>query len=174
MLQENGYVKDVEDTLAVKKLHDVRKVLCNHIRNIGKSNDFLLLLNTEYSVVEGDLSRYANSPEMKSSLKTALTEMSVIKEHTAIVADPTQYQLINKAHSLSKHRKNGLPYDEARQAMASHYTRLGNLNKSRLTVVEKSIIDARRDNMKVMRRLYERMQAKALGIDLSQGKGISL
>ncbi|OPB28372.1 hypothetical protein [Bartonella sp. WD12.1] len=58
--------------------------------------------------------------------------------------------------------------------MASHYTRLGNLDKSRLTSVEKSIIDARRDNMKVMRRLYEQMQAKALGIDLSQNKDMSL
>ncbi|MBA9083390.1 MULTISPECIES: hypothetical protein [Bartonella] len=173
-MRENNHVKNVEDTLAVKKLHDVRKDLCNYIRNVGQSRDLSLLLNTEYSIVEGDLSRYANSPEMKSSLKTALIEINVVKEHTAIVADPTQYQLINKAHSLSKNRKNGLPYDEARQAMASHYTRLGNLNKARLTVVEKSIIEARRDNMKVMRRLYEQMQAKALGIHLSQNKGISL
>ncbi|ENN90493.1 hypothetical protein [Bartonella schoenbuchensis] len=173
-MRENNHVKNVEDTLAVKKLHDVRKDLCNYIRNVGQSRDLSLLLNTEYSIVEGDLSRYANSPEMKSSLKTALIEINVVKEHTAIVADPTQYQLINKAHSLSKNRKNGLPYDEARQAMASHYTRLGNLNKARLTVVEKSIIDARRDNMKVMRRLYEQMQAKALGIHLSQNKGMSL
>ncbi|AQX31555.1 hypothetical protein [Bartonella schoenbuchensis] len=51
--------------------------------------------------------------------------------------------------------------------MALHYTRLGNLDKAHLTAVEKSIIDARRDNMKVMCRLYEHMQAKALGIDLS-------
>ncbi|AQX31539.1 hypothetical protein [Bartonella schoenbuchensis] len=103
-----------------------------------------------------------------------MTEINVVREHLTIVADPIQYQLINKAHSLSKHRKNGLPYDEARQAMASHYTRLGNLDKSRLTSVEKSIIDARRDNMKVMRRLYEQMQAKALEIHLSQNKGMSL
>ncbi|AQX31533.1 hypothetical protein [Bartonella schoenbuchensis] len=173
-MRENNHVKNVEDTLAVKKLHDVRKDLCNYIRNVGQSRDLSLLLNTEYSIVDNDLSRYANSPEMKSSLKTALTEINVVKEHTVIVADPTQYQLINKAHSLSKNRKNGLPYDEARQAMASHYTRLGNLNKSRLTSVEKSIIDARRDNMKVMCRLYEQMQAKALGIHLSQNKDISL
>nr|CBI80383.1 conserved hypothetical protein [Bartonella sp. 1-1C] len=35
--------------------------------------------------------------------------------------------------------------------MASHYTRLGNLDKSRLTDIEKSIINVRRDNMKAMR-----------------------
>ncbi|EJF88089.1 hypothetical protein [Bartonella melophagi] len=173
MLQ-NGYVQDVEETLAVKKLHNLRSKLHDYVRDVGKSGDFSLLLDTERSFVDDDLSRYTNSPEMKSSLKTALTEIDIIKEHLEIVADPTQYQLINKAHSLSKNRKNGLPYDEARQAMASHYTRLGNLNKARLTTVEKSIIDARKDNMKVMRRLYENMQAKALGINLSQNKGMSL
>ncbi|AQX31547.1 hypothetical protein [Bartonella schoenbuchensis] len=41
--------------------------------------------------------------------------------------------------------------------MASYYTRLGNLDKARLTAVEKSIIDARRDNMKIMHKLYEQM-----------------
>ncbi|WP_346418176.1 hypothetical protein [Bartonella sp. WD12.1] len=166
-MREDGYVKDLKDTLVAKNLSDVRKGLYNYIRNIGKSGDFSLLLNMEESIVKNDLFRYANSNAMKSSLETALTEINVVREHLTIVADPIQYQLINKAHSLSKHRKNGLPHDEARQAMASHYTRLGNLDKSRLTTVEKSIIDARRDNMKVMRKLYEQMQAKALGIDLS-------
>ncbi|WP_336294019.1 hypothetical protein [Bartonella sp. CB169] len=46
--------------------------------------------------------------------------------------------------------------------MASHYTRLTNLNKARLTTPEKSIIDARKENMKTMRKLYEKMQAKAI------------
>ncbi|GAA5109994.1 hypothetical protein GCM10023261_13340 [Bartonella jaculi] len=118
--------------------------------------------------------RYANSKAMISSLKTALTEMDVVKKHVVLVSDPIQYKVINEAYSLSKNRKGGLPYDEARQAMASHYTRLGNLDKARLTSVEKSIIDVRRDNMKVMRKLYEKMQAKAIGIDLSRDKGHSL
>ncbi len=58
--------------------------------------------------------------------------------------------------------------------MFSHYTRLGNLDKARLKTVKKAIIDVRRDNMKVMCRLYEKMQAKAIGIDLSRDKGHSL
>nr|CDP79649.1 hypothetical protein BN1046_00546 [Bartonella schoenbuchensis] len=152
----------------------MQRELCDYVRNIGKSGNFSLLLNTEYSIVEDDLSRYANSNAMKSSLKTALTEINVVREHLTIVADPVLYKAVNKTYGLPKQRKNGLPYDGARQAMASHYTRLGNLDKSRLTSVEKSIIDARRDNMKVMRRLYEQMQAKALGIHLSQNKGMSL
>ncbi|OPB28380.1 hypothetical protein [Bartonella sp. WD12.1] len=152
----------------------MRSDLCDYIRKISQSGDFSLVIDTERSFVDDDLSRYANSPEMKSSLKTALTEIDIIKEHITLVSDPILYKAINKTCGLPKQRKNGLPYDGARQAMASHYTRLGNLNKARLTEVEKSIIDARRDNMKIMRRLYEQMQAKALGIDLSQNKGISL
>nr|WP_275064731.1 hypothetical protein [Bartonella sp. AU55XJBT] len=111
---------------------------------------------------------------MSGSLKTALTEIDVVKKHVMLVGDPMQYKTVNEAYSLSKNRKGGLPYDEARQAMASHYTRLGNLDKARLTDIEKSIIDVRRDNMKVMRKLYEKMQAKAIGIDLSRDKGYSL
>ncbi|MBX4336622.1 hypothetical protein [Bartonella raoultii] len=111
---------------------------------------------------------------MISSLKTALTEIDTIRKHVAFVENPEKYQVINEAYNLPKNRKGDLPYDEARQAMASHYTRLGNLDKSRLTDIEKSIIDVRRDNMKVMRKLYEKMQAKAIGIDLSRDKGHSL
>lgn len=50
--------------------------------------------------------------------------------------------------------------------MASHYARLENLDKERLTSVEKSIIDMRRENIKAMQKLYEKMQAKAIGVDL--------
>ncbi|WP_017196074.1 hypothetical protein [Bartonella birtlesii] len=99
---------------------------------------------------------------MISSFKTALTEIDPIRKHVAFVENSEKYQVINRGHSLSKHRKGGLPYDEARKAMFSHYTRLGNLDKARLTTVEKAIIDTRRNNMKVMRKLYEKMQGKPI------------
>ncbi len=108
MSREEGSVKKINDTLASKRLCDVRN----------------------------DLFRYSNSKSMSNSLKTALTEIDVVKKHVILVNDPVQYKVINEAYSLSKHRKGGLPYDEARQAMASHYTRLGNLDKSRLTDIE--------------------------------------
>ncbi|AQX17975.1 MULTISPECIES: hypothetical protein [unclassified Bartonella] len=50
--------------------------------------------------------------------------------------------------------------------MASHYARLGNWDKARLTDIEKSILKVRRENIKVMQKLYEKMQAKAIGIEL--------
>ncbi|WP_034989846.1 hypothetical protein [Bartonella schoenbuchensis] len=69
MLREDGYVKDLKDTLVAKNLSDVRKGLCNYIRNIGKSGDFSLLLNMEESIVKNDLFGYANSNAMKRVLK---------------------------------------------------------------------------------------------------------
>ncbi|WP_317993766.1 hypothetical protein [Bartonella gliris] len=53
--------------------------------------------------------------------------------------------------------------------MASHYTRLGNLDNARLTfniiLAEKSIIDVCRDNMKVM---HNEGDAQALRKNASQ------
>lgn len=166
MSREEGYVKKINDTLAAKRLCDIRNDLCSHIHNVGKSGDLSSLLDTERSIIKSDLLRYANSKAMTSSLKTALTEINVVKKHGALVNDPTRYKVINEAYSLPKNRKGDLPYDEARQAMASHYARLGNLDKARLTSVEKSIIDMRRENIKAMQKLYEKMQAKAIGVDL--------
>ncbi len=146
-------------------MQSARKHLYNYIRDIGKSGDLLLLLEEERYILANDLVKYGNSKSMISSLKTALTEIDTIKKHVAFVENPKKYEVINEAYSLSKNRKGGLPYDEARQAMASHYARLGNLDKARLTDIEKSIIDARRENIKAMQKLYEKMQAKAIGID---------
>ncbi|WP_273721533.1 MULTISPECIES: hypothetical protein [unclassified Bartonella] len=139
--------------------------MCDYIRNVGKNSDLPLLIDTESDFIKDDLLRYANSKAMVSSLETALIEIGVVKDHIKLVSNPEKYDAINRGHSLSKHRKGGLPYDEARKAMASHYTRLGNLDKAHLTDIEKSIIDVRRENIKAMQKLYEKMQAKAIGID---------
>ncbi|UNF40278.1 hypothetical protein MNL07_03425 [Bartonella krasnovii] len=139
--------------------------MCDYIRHVGKNSDLPLLIDTESDFIKDDLLRYANSKAMVSSLETALIEIGVVKDHIKLVSNPEKYDAINRGHSLSKHRKGGLPYDEARKAMASHYTRLGNLDKARLTDIEKSIIDVRRENIKAMQKLYEKMQAKAISID---------
>lgn len=65
---------------------------------------------------------------MTSSLKTALTEINVVKKHGALVNDPTRYKVINEAYSLPKNRKGDLPYDEA---MPSHGIPLCTVRKFR-------------------------------------------
>ncbi|UTO27845.1 hypothetical protein [Bartonella harrusi] len=160
-------MESLDETIEARRLYGARSDLCNLICAIGRSGDLSLLLAAECNIIAEDLNRHANSSAMVSSLKTALIELNVIKKHVKFVADSEKYQLINEGYSLSKNRKNGLPYDEARQAMASHYARLSNLDKSRLTAVEKSIIDARKQNIKTAQRLYEKMQEKAIGLKYS-------
>lgn len=114
MSREEIYVKKTNDTLVAKNLSDIRDDLCNHIRNVGKRGDLSSLLDTERSIIKSDLFRYSNSKAMSNSLKTALTEIDVVKKHVVLVGDPVQYKVINEAYSLSKNRKAGLPYDGAR------------------------------------------------------------
>ncbi|WP_375614782.1 hypothetical protein [Bartonella sp. AC535YNZD] len=71
-----------------KKLHDVRNDLCSYLRNIEKSGGLSLLIDTERSLVENDLLRYANSKAMISSLKKALMEIDIIKKHIILVSNP--------------------------------------------------------------------------------------
>ncbi|WP_273760397.1 hypothetical protein [Bartonella sp. ML70XJBT.G] len=78
--------------------------MCGYLPNIGKSGDLSSLLGAERSLVENDLLSYANSKAVISSLKTALTEIDVIKKHVVLVGNPVQYKGINEAYSLSKNR----------------------------------------------------------------------
>ncbi|WP_273721563.1 hypothetical protein [Bartonella sp. ML71XJBT] len=95
-------MQSLEKALMTKKLHSVRSDLCGCLHNIGKSGDLSSLLDAERRLVENDLLRYANSKAMISSLKTALTEIDVIKKHVVLVGNPAQYKVINEAYSLSK------------------------------------------------------------------------
>ncbi|MCW5222207.1 hypothetical protein D5041_00935 [Verminephrobacter aporrectodeae subsp. tuberculatae] len=107
---------------------------------------------------------------MTNSLKAAIGELSVAERHIGIVDDPQKYRAVDQAHSLPRNRKGGLPLDEARQALASHYTRLNNLDKARLVDDEKKVIDARKTAVFEAVKLYTARQAKTLGVDLAQGK----
>ena len=70
--------------------------------------------------------------------------------------------MVNRAYSLPKNRRAGLPFDEAYHALASHQARLGNMDKSRLDDEEKGIIDARRAVMLAAGQLYAARQTASL------------
>jgi hypothetical protein len=164
----------LKDSLAKSKearnLESLQGKLLKQIQEAGKSNDAALIVETEKTILQGDLDRYANSRSMVSSLRTALSELDATQKLLAIVDDKNKYGMIDKAHSLAKNREKGLPLDEARQAFKSHYARLNNMDKSRLSDDEKKIIDARKINMFNADKLYTERQAKTLGVELSQGK----
>lgn len=170
LVNEGGLSKELAQTETAKDLQGVRKDLATHVQRVAKSGDLSLIVATEKAIVDGDLKRYANSADMTKSLGTALNGLAVIERHLALVTDPVQYRTVNEAHSLPKNRRGGLPHDEARQAMASHHTRLGNMDKSRLTAEEKGVIEARKASLKVGANLYAKMQAAAIGVALPAAK----
>lgn len=167
---EEAFTESLKQTTVAKQLESARADLLEHIRDVGRSGDLSLIVATERAIVEGDLTRYANSQSMTSSLKTALNEIAAIERHISIVDDPAKYRAVDQAHSLPKNRKGVLPLDEARQALVSHYTRLNNLDKSRLGDDEKKVIDARKSAVFAAGKLYIERQAKTLGVELAPGK----
>ncbi|MDR0781982.1 MAG: hypothetical protein LBF16_15080 [Pseudomonadales bacterium] len=161
--RERAAFEELTETPEHGRLAKSQSVQLGHVKKIGQGGDFATIVASERFLIQNELDRYANSPGMKSSLTSALMEIGVIERHLPVVVDPVQYKAVNAAYSLPRSRRGGLPYDEARQALNSHYTRLGNLDKSRLTAEEKAVIGARRDNIKIASAIYLHMQTVALG-----------
>jgi hypothetical protein len=167
---EEAFTQKHNDTRSAKWLKKARTDLSEHIREVVRSGDLPLIVATERVIIQGDHDRYANSTAMTNSLKTALNEIDVIERHIGIVDDPAQYRMVDQAYRLPRNRKGGLPLDEARQALASHYARLTNMDKARLDDDEKEIVAARKTAIFSAGKLYAERQAKTLGVPLVQGK----
>jgi len=162
---EELFVDGLKNSRAAARLSAERQRLLEHLRKLAQSDDLPLMIAVEKKIIEGDLSRYANSAAMVGSLKAALEAMQVIAHHLTLVNSKEKYSIVNQSHSMAKNRKAGLPFDEARQALASHYTRLTNQDKSRLDEDDKQLIDARKTLMANAIELYTQRQAQILAIE---------
>ena len=160
---EHAIVRAMRETLLASSLHDVRRGLLAHVRKVVRSGNLGLIVATEKAIVRGDLTRYANSQAMTRSLEAALDDIAVVEKHLVAVADKAVYRIIDGAYSRPQSRKNGLPFDEARQALAGHHARLANMDKSRLEDDEKALVDARKAAMNAAIKLYIALQEQALG-----------
>jgi hypothetical protein len=170
LLREASLSKQMAETRVAKRLNATRDSLFTHLHEVGYSGDLPLIVASERAIIEGDLSRYANSHSMTNSLKMVINEIAAIERHISIVDDPEKYRGVDRAHSLPRNRKGGLPFDEARQALASHYARLDNLDKSRLDDDEKKVIDARKSAIRMADRLYAERQTRTLGVETAAEK----
>jgi hypothetical protein len=175
LLVDAGFVEAQDNAPATRRLRQSQGKTLALVKEAGKRGSLCLLVAVEKAIVQDDFNRYVNSKAMESSLRNALLELEAMERHLSIVDDQAEYRRVDKAHALPRNRKNGLPFDEARQAFASHIARLGNLDKSRLSDTEKALIDARKANMQQAAKLYAERQAKALGVELPpsrlQGEG---
>jgi len=167
LLAERRMTLAVRKTSPARERAEHRQKLLASIRQATASQNLALIIAVEKDILLYDLEHYANSHAMIASLQTALDELQAVEHHLALVADANAYRIVNQAHSLRKKRKGGLPFDDARQALASHRTRLANLDKSRLEEDEKQIIDARKFAMDAAQKLYIAQQLDALGVEPS-------
>jgi hypothetical protein len=172
LVVEGGWTKEHAVAPTAQNLDKARNNLLNHVKEVGKSNDLSLIVATEKAIIEDERKNHANSKGMVSSLDAALAELKATEKLLSIVDDKVKYGSISQGYSLPKNREKGLPLDEARQAFKSHYARLNNLDRARLSENEKKIIDTRKSNMLQAGKLYAERQAKTLGIDLEPRRGI--
>jgi hypothetical protein len=170
LAREAGWSKALLSSANANNLQKERANLLRQVREVGKSGDLALMVATEKAIVNGELEHYANSGSMVSSLNTAIMELTGIEKLLAIVDDKQEYSRVDQSHSFPKNREKGLPLDEARQAFKSHYARLNNLDKARLSEDEKQIIDARKSNLYQAGKRYAERQAKTLGINVTQAR----
>jgi len=166
---EGTFVEALKKTRAAKTLSTGRKELLGHLRTLAQSDDLSLIIATEKKIIQGDLLRYSNSAAMMSSLKAALEGMGIVEHHIALVSDKASYRIIDQGHRMARNRRAGLPFDEARQALASHHARLMNLDKSRLDEDDKEIIEMRKAVIAHAQECYASRQAAILGINPAQG-----
>lgn len=159
---ERYAVSSVKATPEGRNLETSQRNLLKSLREQGKSGNLPMIVAVEKTIVEAERAYYANSRAMDASLKTALQELDVVEKHIGIVDDPVRYKAVDEVYSLPRSRKGGLPNDEARQALRSHYARLSNMDKARLGDVEKQLIDARKSNIFQAGKLYRERQANAL------------
>ncbi|GHT81793.1 hypothetical protein AGMMS49960_05260 [Betaproteobacteria bacterium] len=141
-----------------------RQGILSDLNEIGKSGSLEDIIFAEKAIVTFGLEEYANSASMKSSLVAAQKELEAIEANIALVAQPEVYRQIDVSLSLPKLRdSHDLPLDGARTAFRSHRTRLGNYDRSRSDDLEKSIIQARQQNIRIAEKIYIERQEHALG-----------
>lgn len=129
LLDERGAWLEHRAVPTAADLSQRRKNIRNHLKEVGKSGDVGLILATEKTLLVTDLTLYSNSPAMKGSLTTALSEVKAAEALLPKVDDPALYKSVDEAHSLPKNRSQGVPKDEARQFFRSHDSRLVNADE---------------------------------------------
>lgn len=168
LLDERSAWLEMHRSPAAVDLVVARQNIHAHLKEVGKSGDIELIVATEKALLITDLTLYANSGAMASSLKTALTELQAAEKGIPLVRDPVLYRAVDESHGHPKSRIGELPKDAPRQFFSSHAARLLNMDKSRLDNEEKASVDQRKLNMRAADKLYVTMQRKALGLAPAQ------
>lgn len=148
-----------EHKIYTNGLEDILRVL----KESGKSNSIPTILQAEEILLHNEISRYANSFEERSSIDTAKLQIKEARTSYEVVINSQSYQVAVKTYPTKK-MEAGLPLDSFRDFLKSHQARLNNRLKGQLSVPEKNILRQRKENLRVAKELYMKLQRKALGL----------
>ena len=168
MAAELQAVNKHKGVASAQELVDARKALLTCVKETTASGNVEAIIKMERDFLENDLNHYAKAhdKEMIGSLKAGLEGITAIEQQLEIVDDPEKYKAVDRAHTMRRNRKQGLPVDEARQAFGSHRARLTNYLKADLEETKKQVIQARIKALSVVEKDYIERQAKTLGVEL--------
>lgn len=134
--------------------------------DVLNSGDIVRMVEIERVFIEYERDFRVTSPAQASSLKNALACIAAIRRGIDKVVDPECYRReVDENYTLPKNRKGGLPNDEARQALASQFSRLVNADKSSLGKREKAFLEVRIALIHAAQDRYIALQKNALGLE---------
>ena len=164
LLTSRAAVDSVNDSPEGQERDNLSRQGLEIFKEAAETKDPHIVVAVEKAFNQTELEQFAGSPRMRNSLREAIKGMEVIEAHLIYLKDPEKYRFINETHTLNKNRKGALPYDEARQALRSHMTRLNNLDTSRMDEAEREILEQRKQNIQIAEDVYIALQKTALNI----------
>jgi hypothetical protein len=138
------------------------------LKEVEKSRDIDLIVMVEATLINMEQASYGTKDiTVRSSLEAAAVDLADIKAAIVTVKSPKAYQAASTTHRSNK-KERGVVIDGCHEAINGHITRLGNsIRAIGVPRPEKSILSQRQVNMRVVKELYIELQAKALGIAVS-------
>ena len=150
---------------AIDGAREARAKLLSVLHEAARLQDIDALLAIERIFLAQEREQLSEAPKKTASLNKAISEIDAAIAMLPHVRDSDDYRLANIYFSLPHNRFRDLPKDQAHQFFASHFTRLGNVEKHRMEEGERQLIAARTGNVKTAQQLYTEFQRRILAGD---------
>ena len=136
-----------ERSAEARTYREAQGELWSAVAAVGRTREIDTILTAERAILDIELRQYGNSAGVRQSVSAGLAELTGAEHHLEIVRSPDRYRSLDKLFQRPRHRRQGLPDDEARQFFRAHNARLLNQDHARLTNEEKRTLEARRQGL---------------------------
>ena len=165
LLASRDAIEEVNVSAQGQKRDKIANLGLEIFQEAAETKDPHIIVAVEKAFDQTELDQFADSPDMRNSLRQGIRDLEIIETYLGYIKDPAKYKIINEACMRDKNRIGNLPNDEARQCLRSHAARLKNLDTSRMDKPERDILEQRRKNIKIAEDAYITLQKTALDIE---------